>query len=183
MLDIAHCLRYVYMLCFGSWFDSHLQEIGCHYTQWLKVKLPPWLTKYPAIESYHVLNYTHDVKTPWRCMVEWRYGSTFLNLSATWKWAVCFKPQPLYPWRRKPWYPFHRKLDGSQSWSRCSVREKNSLPLAGYKPPRPACMSVLILTELPKFLAHRYFFLFWILVATVGIDPETFWILITTLVV
>jgi len=35
-------------------------------------------------------------------------------------------PWPLYPWGKRPQYPFDRRLGGPQRWSGCSGKEKNN---------------------------------------------------------
>jgi hypothetical protein len=56
-----------------------------------------------------------------------------LDLGTRWGWVVSFMPWPLYPQGKNPWYPLHRRLGGSQSWSGCGGEEKNSQPLLGHK--------------------------------------------------
>jgi hypothetical protein len=38
--------------------------------------------------------------------------------------VVSFKPRPLYPRGKRPWYPLDRKLGGPQSWSGQCGEEK-----------------------------------------------------------
>jgi hypothetical protein len=59
---------------------------------------------------------------PWRRMGVWRYSSTILDLSTTWRWVVNFTPRPHYPRN-----PLDRRLGGSLSWSgRCG---EDKIPL------------------------------------------------------
>jgi len=44
-------------------------------------------------------------------------ASRISNLSARWRRVVSFKPRPLYPQGKSPWYTFYRRLDGPQSRS------------------------------------------------------------------
>jgi hypothetical protein len=45
-------------------------------------------------------------------------------------------PWPLYPQGKNPWYPFDRRVGGSQSRSgHCGGEEKDSHPLPGLEPP------------------------------------------------
>jgi hypothetical protein len=46
-----------------------------------------------------------------------------------------FHARPLYPHGKKPWYPFDRRLGGSQSRSGRGGEEKNSQPQPGLEPP------------------------------------------------
>jgi hypothetical protein len=41
----------------------------------------------------------------------------FLELGASWRWEVSFKPRPLYPRGKRPWYPSYRRLGWPQSLS------------------------------------------------------------------
>jgi hypothetical protein len=65
---------------------------------------------------------------PWRHMGEWRYSSTFLDLSTIWKWVLRFTPLQLYLQ-----YPLNRRLDGPQSRSGRCGKETN-LALPGIEP-------------------------------------------------
>jgi hypothetical protein len=40
--------------------------------------------------------------TLWRCVVEWRYSSTILDLGIRWRCVVSFTPRPFYPRRKLP---------------------------------------------------------------------------------
>jgi len=51
-----------------------------------------------------------------------------LNFRTRWMWVVGFMPQSLYPWGNSPWHLLGRSLGGPQGWSRCTGKEKNSLP-------------------------------------------------------
>jgi hypothetical protein len=58
-----------------------------------------------------------------------------LDLGNRWRWVVSSTPRPLYPQGKRPWYPLHRRLGGSQSRSGRGGEEKNSQPLLGLEPP------------------------------------------------
>jgi hypothetical protein len=62
--------------------------------------------------------------TPWRCMGEWRYSSTILDLYTRWRWLGSFMPLCLHPW-----YSSYRRLRGPQSPSGHSGVGKNLFPL------------------------------------------------------
>jgi hypothetical protein len=59
--------------------------------------------------------------------------------------VVSFTPQPLYPL-----YPFGRRLDVPQSWSRRGSEENKFFPLLKANPGRPAHSLITIVTELPR---------------------------------
>jgi hypothetical protein len=70
----------------------------------------------------------------------WRYSSTH------WRWVVTFKPRPLYPQGKNPWFPLNRRLSGPQSRSVGGGEEKNSQPppeIESHNPYRPACSPAL----------------------------------------
>jgi hypothetical protein len=48
----------------------------------------------------------------WRCMGEWRYSSTILDLGTRWRWVVSFTTQPLCLW-----YLLGRILSGPHNYS------------------------------------------------------------------
>jgi hypothetical protein len=75
-------------------------------------------------ESLHALLNSHIQKrkgcpcpslstTPWRCIREWRYSSTFLKLGNIW-WVISFTPRTFYPLET---------ADGTQ-WTACWVVSK-----------------------------------------------------------
>jgi hypothetical protein len=64
-----------------------------------------------------------------RCMENWSYSSTILDLYTRWRWVVSFTPRLLYPR-----YVLDRRLSRPQSrYGRCG-EEKNFLPLLGIEP-------------------------------------------------
>jgi len=52
-------------------------------------------------------------------------GGIAPHVPKLWRWVVSFTPQPLYPWRKSPWYPFDRWTT-NLVWSR--QNEKNVCP-------------------------------------------------------
>jgi hypothetical protein len=58
-----------------------------------------------------------------------------LYLGTRWRWVVSFKPRPLYPQGKRPWYPVNRRLDGPQIRSGLGGEQKNSQPLPRLEPP------------------------------------------------
>jgi hypothetical protein len=50
-----------------------------------------------------------------RSMGEWRYNSTILALSCTWRCVVSFTPQLLYPMGKCLWYPLDKRLGEPQT--------------------------------------------------------------------
>jgi hypothetical protein len=58
-------------------------------------------------------------------MGEWRYSSTFLDLSTGWRWVVSYTPLLLYPWGKSPRYPLDRRLGGPQNQSGRCGEEKS----------------------------------------------------------
>jgi hypothetical protein len=57
-------------------------------------------------------------------MVEWECSSTILDLGATWRLVVIFKPLPLYRRGKSPQYPLDRRLGGPHSRSGRRGEEK-----------------------------------------------------------
>jgi len=53
----------------------------------------------------------------------WRSGGIaprILDIGTRWRWVVSFRPRPLHPQGKNPWYSFDRRLVGPQSRSeRC----------------------------------------------------------------
>jgi hypothetical protein len=83
-------------------------------------------------------------------MGEWKYISTIIDLSTRLRWIVSFTSRSLYPLRRNPRYPFHRRLCGLHNRSgRCGV-EKNLLALPGIEPLASSPSRVAIPTELSR---------------------------------
>jgi hypothetical protein len=65
---------------------------------------------------------------PWRCIRQWTYSSTILDLGIRCEWVISFTTQPLYIPGQSPWYPFHKKLGEPQSCS--GVDEKRKSPVS-----------------------------------------------------
>jgi hypothetical protein len=65
----------------------------------------------------------------WRCMGEWEFTTSILNLNTRWRSVVSFTPQLFYVWGKSPQYPMERRLGGPHSQSGCFGEEKNLLPL------------------------------------------------------
>jgi hypothetical protein len=84
---------------------------------------------------------------------EWKYSSTILDLSARSRWVVSFTQQLLYPQGKSPWYPFGRRLGGSQSWPRC-CGEEDSCPCHELNPGHPACSLLLYRLSYPELFIH-----------------------------
>jgi hypothetical protein len=79
-----------------------------------------FLTEYHALKAY------------------WGIGGIapcILDLGTRWRWVVSFKPQPIYPQGKSPWYPLNSRLGGLQSRSGHGGKEKNSQLLPGLEPP------------------------------------------------
>jgi hypothetical protein len=68
-----------------------------------------------GIALLFLLNYLST--TPWRHIGKWKYNSTILDLSTSWRWVVSFTPRPLYPRGNSPRYPLDRRLGKPQSRS------------------------------------------------------------------
>jgi hypothetical protein len=64
---------------------------------------------------------------------EWRYSSTFLDLSTRWRWVVSFTLRG-----NSPRYPLDRRLGGPLSRSGRNVKRKISYPYQESNPSRPA---------------------------------------------
>jgi len=83
---------------------------------------------------------------------EWRYNSTHSSTSALdgGEWSTscpsCFTPQG-----KTPWYPLDRRLDGPQSCSGHSGKEKNSQP-----PPHLLKIQIIIASHLMLFNPCRW---------------------------
>jgi hypothetical protein len=60
-------------------------------------------------------------------MREWRYSSTILDLGTRWC-AVNFRPRPLYPRGKSPWYPLHKRLGGSKNLTPGGIESRSSIP-------------------------------------------------------
>jgi len=60
-----------------------------------------------------------------------------LNLGSRKRSVDSFTSRPLYPQRKKPWYPLYRRLGGPQSLSGHGDEGKNSQPLSAVEPPSP----------------------------------------------
>jgi hypothetical protein len=90
----------------------------------------------------------------WRHVGEWRYSSTFLNLSTRWRWVVSFTPLPLYPRGKSPRYPLDRRLGEPQSRSGPCEQEKN-LALPGIEP-GPELPNHFLFTTHQSFYHRRY---------------------------
>jgi hypothetical protein len=58
-----------------------------------------------------------------------------LDLGTRLRWVVSFRPRPLNPVGKSPWYPLDRSLGGPQRRSGSGGEEKNSHPLSGIEPP------------------------------------------------
>jgi hypothetical protein len=90
-----------------------------------------------------------------------------IDLSTKWWWVVWFMPQLIYPQRKSPCYPLHRKLGGTQSWSGCGGEGKNSYPLPELKPPIIQPITQRYTTELfwlEIFMVMKiHFVIFWVL--------------------
>jgi hypothetical protein len=74
--------------------------------------------------------------TPWRCIGERMYRSTFLDLGTIWRWVVTFTPRMLYSLGKCPWFPNYRRLSGPQSRSEQHGEVKILYPI-GTRTPVP----------------------------------------------
>jgi hypothetical protein len=71
-----------------------------------------------------MLNYLSTIL--WKCMGEWRYSSTILDLFTRCRWVVSFTLLPLYPRRKNSLHPLDMRLGGPQSRSgRCGKGKKS----------------------------------------------------------
>jgi hypothetical protein len=95
---------------------------------------------------------------PWRNIGEWRYSSTFSDLSTRWRWVVSFTPQ-----EKKNRYPFDRWLGEARVDKRkiLHCQELNPSRPAHrqslYRPSYPDCMYFIIITykfSLPPASTH-----------------------------
>jgi hypothetical protein len=67
--------------------------------------------------------------TPWRCMAEWRYCSTILNLVTIWRWVISFMSLLLCPQGNSPQYLMYKGLGWPQRWSEhYGKKRRTSLP-------------------------------------------------------
>jgi hypothetical protein len=82
--------------------------------------------------AFFVLTEHHAMKAYWR---NGSIAPRVLDLGIRWRWVVSFTARPLYLQAKSPWYPFDRKLGGSQNRSERSCEEKNSELLPGLEPP------------------------------------------------
>jgi hypothetical protein len=83
--------------------------------------------------------------TPWRCMGEWRYSSTTLDLGTRCRRVVTITTRPLYPRGKGLRWSLYRRLCGIQSRVRHCGEQKNLLLLSGVEPrlPSPCSDSVI----------------------------------------
>jgi hypothetical protein len=63
--------------------------------------------------------------TPWRCMGEWMYKSTFSWLGINWRWVVSFTISPLYTRGKKP---IEQEVGWTPEPVRTTWRRENSWP-------------------------------------------------------
>jgi hypothetical protein len=70
-----------------------------------------------------VLNWVST--TPWRCMGEWIYRSTYSWPQNNLKVSGSFMPRPLYTWEDLPPYPLDGRIGWHQNWSGWHGEEKN----------------------------------------------------------
>jgi hypothetical protein len=75
-------------------------------------------------------------------MWKWRYNSTILDLGTRLRWVVSSMPLPLYPRRKRPWYPLNKGLSGSQSRSGRYGVGKNSCTYREFNPGPPVLQPV-----------------------------------------
>jgi hypothetical protein len=94
---------------------------------------------------------------PWR-----RTGGVevqLFDLGTRWMWLVGFTLRPLYPQRKSPYYPLHRRLGGPRSNTGRGSEEKNyQLPpgIEPYNPDGPARSLVAIPNEPSRLLWHAW---------------------------
>jgi hypothetical protein len=75
-----------------------------------------------------------------------------LDLDTRCRWVVSFTPRQLYLQGKSSSYPLDRRLDGPQSRSGCSGKEKNSHPLSGLEHPIIQPVAQRYTTEVSRFL-------------------------------
>jgi hypothetical protein len=73
-----------------------------------------------------------------------------LDLGTRWRWVVSFTPRPLYPQRKRPWYP----LGELQSRFGRGGEKKNSQPLPGLEPPIIQPVAQRYSTELSRAMLY-----------------------------
>jgi hypothetical protein len=88
-----------------------------------------------------------------------RWGSggiaqRILDLCIRWRWVVSFTALPLYPQGQSSWYPFERRLGGSQSRSGRRGEERTSQPLPWLEPPIIHPVAQSYTTELFRLLHY-----------------------------
>jgi hypothetical protein len=88
--------------------------------RWRCVREKGWSCIHPSF-----LSEPHAMKTYWKSGSK---APRILELDTRWSWVVSFTPQPLYPQRKSPSYPFDRRLVGSCTGLDAVVKRKIPSP-------------------------------------------------------
>jgi hypothetical protein len=83
----------------------------------------------------------------WKCVGQWRYSSTILNLGTRWRWVVKFTHLPLYSRGKNPRYSLDRRMSGPQGLLDAVEKRKISCPCQESSSVRLAPQSVSIPTK------------------------------------
>jgi hypothetical protein len=76
---------------------------------------------YQVVSSSFYFEWSLLVRIASLCTENWTFGTRC-------RWEVSVMLLLLYPQRKRPYHPLDRRLDGFQSWSRCSGEGKNLFP-------------------------------------------------------
>jgi hypothetical protein len=132
--------QYVFMSCclikqwiqgqlssFNSRFHSRMDELyGKNRTEFVCRMCTLHLSKRCFFLAEH-----HTMKAYWG---SGGIARLILYVGDGWRWVVSFRPQPLYPQGKIPWYPWDMRLGGSYSMSGRGG-EKNCQPPSGLEHP------------------------------------------------
>jgi hypothetical protein len=103
-----------------------LYKTACDHGQFMvEVKVIPWLNSLSTM--------------PWRCMGEWRYNYTILDLGIRWRWMASFTSLLCYPWETAPGTHWTGGCVGPRAGVdtvekrkiSCPYQESNSVSLVG----------------------------------------------------
>jgi hypothetical protein len=89
------------------------------------------LQLYEATTSHHasmILALQLRRGKKWRHAGEWRYSTTILDFSTSWRRVVSFTPRPLCPREKNPRYPLDKSLGGPQNRSGHCGEKNLALP-------------------------------------------------------
>jgi hypothetical protein len=85
----------------------------------------------------------------------WWSGSIaprILDLGTRWRCVVSFTSRPLYTQGKSPWYPFDRRMGGTESRSEHGGEEKNSQLLLELEPSIIQPVAQRYITEISRLL-------------------------------